>query len=286
MKSIIADYSFQTNGDISRGLGSLITPILKLGGFINGSVPMEIVEANDSQTGKGYFVLLRAALYGEMPIYVAAKKGGVGSLDESFASALIKARPFIVIDNYREKLDSQYVESFLTAQGQFSVRVPHAGELYIDPSRFFSVQLEMLAQFHRHRLERMDESKKELDRVTDALFPRLAELGVWSVVVKCEGGGDQGEIVSIDLKTFEGTTAPSLDETECGGKTLRELIEDTAYLTLFVDHPGWEQNAGSDSTFRLDPFYRKVWCERFLPLEEADFEEDGDDENDGEKDEE
>lgn len=137
IKSIIADYSFQTNGDISRGLSSLTTPVLKLGGFINGSVPMEIVEANDSQTGKGYFVLLRAALYGEMPTYVAAKKGGVGSLDESFASALIKARPFIVIDNYRGDLDSPYVESFLTAQGQFSVRVPHAGELYIDPSGFF-----------------------------------------------------------------------------------------------------------------------------------------------------
>jgi hypothetical protein len=137
IKSVIVDFTFQTNGDISRALAALLTPLLKLGGFINGSVPMDIVEANDSQTGKGYFVLLRAALYGEMPTYVAAKKGGVGSLDESFASALIKGRPFIVIDNYRGNLNSPYVESSLTAQGHFSVRVPHAGEMYVDPSRSF-----------------------------------------------------------------------------------------------------------------------------------------------------
>jgi len=133
---IIAEYSFQTPGDISRAIASILTPMLKFGGFIKGFVPIEVVEANDSQTGKGYFVLIRCAVYGEQPTYVAAKKGGVGSLDESFASALVKGRPFIVFDNFRGNLDSQYLESLLTAQGQFSVRIPHAGEMYIDPSRY------------------------------------------------------------------------------------------------------------------------------------------------------
>jgi len=134
---MLRDFDFQTEGDRSRAIASVMTPMLKMGGIISGGVPVEIIEANDSQTGKGYFVLLRCAVYGEKPLYVAARKGGVGSLDESFASALVKGRPFILLDNYRGNLDSQYMESFATAHGHFSVRVPFSGEVYVDPSESF-----------------------------------------------------------------------------------------------------------------------------------------------------
>lgn len=136
IKGAVADFSFQTDGDVSRAIASFLTPALKFGGFIKGFAPIEVVEANESQTGKGYFVLLRSAVYGESPVYVAEKRGGVGSLDESFGSSLIKGRPFIVLDNYRGQLGSPYLESFLTAQGNFSVRVPYSGEVYVDTSRY------------------------------------------------------------------------------------------------------------------------------------------------------
>lgn len=67
---------------------------------------------------------------------IAARKGGVGSVEESFAEALIKGKPFIQLDNFRDKMDSQYIESFLTAEGSFPARVPHRGEVQIDPQRF------------------------------------------------------------------------------------------------------------------------------------------------------
>jgi hypothetical protein len=134
--SVIADFSFQTAGDISRAIALILTPMLYFGGFLRTRVPIEIIEADDSQTGKGYFLLLRCAIYGEVPTYVAPKKGGVGSLDESFASSLVKGRPFPQFDNFRDRLDSPYLESFLTADTNFSVRIPHTGEMYIDPSRF------------------------------------------------------------------------------------------------------------------------------------------------------
>jgi len=61
-------------------------------------------------------------------------------MDESFAAALVAGRPFIVLDNLRGKLDSQHLESFMTAPGLFPARIPHRGEVLVDPKRFM-VQL-------------------------------------------------------------------------------------------------------------------------------------------------
>jgi len=136
LQSVLSDFDFASDGDRSRAIAAILTPALKFGGFISGSIPIEIVEANESQTGKGFFTLRRAAVYGERPVLVTQQKGGVGSFDEKFASALIKARPFITFDNYRGVLDSQYVEGFLTSDGYYSVRTPGCPETYVDLSRF------------------------------------------------------------------------------------------------------------------------------------------------------
>ena len=40
-------------------------------------------------------------------------------MEELFSDHLVKGRVFIQFDNVRGKLDSQYLESFLTAEGTF-----------------------------------------------------------------------------------------------------------------------------------------------------------------------
>jgi hypothetical protein len=133
---LIQEFDFHTPGDRARAFAMLLTPAMKMGGIISDHVPIAVLEANSSQTGKTYFAKLVAALYGEHPAIVPLRKGGVGSVDESFGQALVGGRPFILFDNFRGRLDSTYLESFLTATGSFPTRIPHCGNILIDPDRF------------------------------------------------------------------------------------------------------------------------------------------------------
>jgi hypothetical protein len=137
LKSILAEFDFQSSGDKSRTFASLLTPALKMGGFIKGNIPIDVAEANESQSGKTYRIKLVAALYNEELSFVARRDGGVGSLDESISERLVKGHPFILLDNLRGRLDSQFLEAFLTAGSSFHARIPHKGSIEIDPSRFF-----------------------------------------------------------------------------------------------------------------------------------------------------
>ena len=136
LRSLLVEFDFQTPGDRARALAQLITPALKLGGFIKGFVPADVAEADQSQSGKTFRQRLNAAIYKEKPRVVAKREGGVGSVDESFSQALISGKPFIQFDNFRGKFDSQFIEAFLTATGGFGARVPHRGEVLVDPRRF------------------------------------------------------------------------------------------------------------------------------------------------------
>lgn len=133
---LIDEFDFQSDGDRSRALAAFLTPALRMGGHVRGSVPIDCAEADQSQSGKGYRHHLVAALYGESAYFVTARQGGVGSVDESFAAALIAGRPFICLDNFRGRLDSQHLEAFLTCPTFFPARVPHRGEVMVDPKRF------------------------------------------------------------------------------------------------------------------------------------------------------
>ena len=136
LRWLLEEFHFQSEGDRSRGLAALITPALRMGGHLKGSVPIDCAEATESQSGKGYRQSLVCALYGEIAYLVTARQGGVGSVDESFASALMAGRPFICLDNFRGRLDSQHLEAFLTSPGLFPARIPHRGEVMLDPRRF------------------------------------------------------------------------------------------------------------------------------------------------------
>lgn len=137
LKAIIAEFDFVSPGDRSRALASMLTPALKLGGYIRGFVPADVAEADQSQAGKTYRQRVLAAIYNEVPAIISKREGGVGSLDESIAQKLLSGTPFIQIDNVRGKLDSQYLESLLTSDKAFSVRIPHHGEVEIKPDGVF-----------------------------------------------------------------------------------------------------------------------------------------------------
>jgi hypothetical protein len=133
---LLDDFDFQCAGDRSRALASMITPTLKAGGLLAGSSPIEVCEADKSQSGKGFLRKLVAALYAEIPSFVTQKEGGVGSLDEAIASALISGRPFIQLDNLRGKIGSTYLEAILTAEGPVPCREPHKTTVEVDVRPF------------------------------------------------------------------------------------------------------------------------------------------------------
>jgi hypothetical protein len=134
--AMVSEFSFATEPDLSRAVADKITPALVLGGTLGGRPAVDVAEADQSQSGKGYRQRIIATIYNESFANISdkSKNGGVGSLDESFDSALIKGSHFIRIDNFRGQLRSQKIESFLT-EDSYSARAPWRSAQFIDPSR-------------------------------------------------------------------------------------------------------------------------------------------------------
>lgn len=133
--AIQSQFRFADEGDLSRAVAAVITPSLILGGLLGGRPAIDISEADKSQAGKAYRQDIIGAIYRETFSDIAEKVGGgVGSLDESFDTALLFGSHFIRIDNFRGELRSQKIESFLT-QSSYLARVPHIGGRWIDPTR-------------------------------------------------------------------------------------------------------------------------------------------------------
>jgi hypothetical protein len=130
--SLFDDFDFQTDADFSRALASLITPALKAGGLLTCSTPIDVCEADKSQTGKGYLRKIVAAVYDEEVSMIPQKEGGVGSLDELIAAALLTGRPFVQLDNFRGKFSSTNLEALLTTEGPFPCRVPFQPTVEVD----------------------------------------------------------------------------------------------------------------------------------------------------------
>lgn len=132
---LLSEFQFATPADQSRAIASILTPALQASSTIRGSVPVTIVEADQSQAGKGLFVQTSCALYDEEAHWIAKRSGGVGSLDESLATSFLRGGAFVVFDNIRGSLKSEYLEAALTANSAFPVRVPHKGEILVDVSQ-------------------------------------------------------------------------------------------------------------------------------------------------------
>ena len=134
LSQMLADFHFASESDRARALAAIITPALVFGELLKGRAPIDLGEADFSQSGKGYRAKLTAAVYNHIVKTVTQKKGGVGSMEESFATALIQAYSFISFDNVRKEVDSPALESFMT-EDNYLARVPHQGAVEIDPRR-------------------------------------------------------------------------------------------------------------------------------------------------------
>ncbi|GFO81833.1 MAG: hypothetical protein A49_14600 [Methyloceanibacter sp.] len=134
LSELLSEFRFATAADRARAFAAIITPALVMGGLLGGRAPVDLGEADASQTGKGYRNKLTAAIYGQTVRTVTQKKGGVGSLEETFSTALIRGRNFIALDNVRGQIDSPAIESFLT-EDSFLARAPHQAAVEIDPRR-------------------------------------------------------------------------------------------------------------------------------------------------------
>jgi hypothetical protein len=137
LSDLMAEFDFQSEGDRTRALASLIAPALRLGGFLKRRVPADVAEADQSQSGKTYRQKIIAALYNERMSLVTNRQGGVGSVDESLSEQLVAGRPFIQFDNFRGRFESAHTEAFLTAEIYFPCRVPHRGEVGVPPENYF-----------------------------------------------------------------------------------------------------------------------------------------------------
>ena len=133
---LLDEFDFLTPGDRSRAIASMLTPALKLSGLIKGPVPVDVAEANASQSGKTFRQKMVAALYNQNVAVVTKKGAGVGGMEETFSDFLVKGHTFIQFDNVRGKLDSQYLEAFLTSGDSFSARIPYSQSIKVDPSKF------------------------------------------------------------------------------------------------------------------------------------------------------
>ncbi len=128
------DFKFASDADKSRAVAAVITIALIHGGFIQGRAPVDLGEADNSQTGKGYRNKLTAAIYRTRTAIVNQRARGVGGLEESFNAALIRGHSIICLDNLRGKVDSPAIESFLT-EDVYQARMPHRADVTVDPRK-------------------------------------------------------------------------------------------------------------------------------------------------------
>jgi len=137
----LTDFDFVSPSDKSRAVASLLNPAMRAGHLLGPvDFPIDVGEANDSQSGKTFRYKMVFAIYGEIPYVVSSRQGGVGSLDESISSALIAGIPFIFFDNFRGLMESQLVETCLRGTGMAPARAPHRGEIQV-PTTHINWQL-------------------------------------------------------------------------------------------------------------------------------------------------
>lgn len=136
LDDVLCDYDFASESDRSRAVAAILTPAINSGRLLGdrARVPMLVVEADDSQAGKGLLCRLIASIYGTTAGVVTQRdKGSVGSTEELMQGHLLRGRSMVLIDNVRGRFGSPMLESALTERS-ISCRVPYRPDVAIDPS--------------------------------------------------------------------------------------------------------------------------------------------------------
>jgi hypothetical protein len=137
---MVADFSFLTESDRSRCIAGFISPALRFGGLLDSDFPLDMCEADQSQTGKSFRADLICRVYGESPYVVtlaSEAKRGVGSLDEFLSAALLAGTPFITLDNLRGEISNQLLESAIRGQGKVAVRSAYSKPTQIETDHVY-----------------------------------------------------------------------------------------------------------------------------------------------------
>jgi hypothetical protein len=123
---LFADFDFVNESDYSRAIAQVLSPAMKLGNLLgNADFPLDVALADQSQAGKTHRMKFTALIYGERAYSITKNRGGVGSLDETIATALLTGKLFLLVDNVRGDFDSQLLESILRGTGVVAARAPH-----------------------------------------------------------------------------------------------------------------------------------------------------------------
>ena len=134
LNDVLNEFHFASEADRGRALAAMVTPALVFGGILNDKKAMDLGEADQPQTGKGFRNKITAAIYNQQVKTVTQQKKGVGSMEEMFDSYLVNGANFICLDNLKGKIDSCKIEMFLTEEN-YPARVPFLGAVNIDPRR-------------------------------------------------------------------------------------------------------------------------------------------------------
>ncbi|VDC50059.1 DUF6878 family protein [Brevundimonas mediterranea] len=113
-----------------------------------------------------------------------------------------------------------------------------------------------------------------LEENKTAVFDRLAGSRIARIRVEFDGGGDSGQIESIEAETAQGEDADfpaevvslRFDDRSDGERrfidySLREAVEVLTYDCLGREHSGWENNDGAYGTFVFDVPARTIRLE-------------------------
>ncbi|MCH8199804.1 MAG: hypothetical protein IIA54_07040 [Chloroflexi bacterium] len=84
---MLIDFRFATAADGARAVAAVITPALVMGGLLGGRAPIDLGEADSSQSGKGFRNKLTAAVYNHTVRTVTQKKGGVDAVQQGLLQA-------------------------------------------------------------------------------------------------------------------------------------------------------------------------------------------------------
>ena len=143
---LLRDFRFKSPSDKSRAAAAMITPALVFGGLLGGRPAVDLVEADASQAGKGFFNKCKAAIYNHVPQTVKqSKHASLGGIEEEFNLRLIRGACFVSLDNIRGKLDSPALESFLT-EDTYIARIPYE-QAEVDPRRVVVMMTSNKAEF-------------------------------------------------------------------------------------------------------------------------------------------
>lgn len=122
IKELFIDFSFVDQSDLSRAIGSLITPAMCHADMLKGDYrPLVFIDADYAGAGKGTLVNTLVIPYTDHPALVTQDDSSIGSIDDKVGNAVMEGHNLIVVDNLKptykmKELSSAFLEGMITSE--------------------------------------------------------------------------------------------------------------------------------------------------------------------------